>query len=120
MANMRKLKRRGTLGAPPPIEEASSNLDQPETAPAPPTQQFDRKVKEPAARHSVDAKPEAEALIPPIIDGRTLRRKGRTVQFNARVTPEFHQRIFRLVAAEERPAVDILEDMLCLYEARVR
>jgi hypothetical protein len=126
MANMSKLKRRGTLGAPPSVEEASSNLEQPETAPAPAAEveskpvsikaekPATKKIKTPAATSAPTPKQEE----PPIIDGRTLRRKGRTVQFNARVTPEFHQRMFRLVAAEDRPAVDILEDMLALYEAQ--
>ena len=35
MADLSKLKRRSTLGAPPPPAEASMNLEAPETAPLP-------------------------------------------------------------------------------------
>jgi len=92
MPDVTKLKQRSTLGEPPFFEEASGNLRQLETAPT----------------H------------PPVVNGRTVRRKGRTKQFNVRVTPDFHCQMFGLIAAEDRPAVDILEAVLALYEARDR
>jgi hypothetical protein len=63
MADLSKLRRRNTLGAPPPLEEANQNLQTSEIAAA---------VMRPAAL------PHEEHHR---IDGRSLRRTGRTVQF---------------------------------------
>ena len=38
MADLSKLKRKSSLGAPPPVTEASGNLDAPESAPAAPVE----------------------------------------------------------------------------------
>ena len=107
MADVSKLKRR-TLGAPPPPTEASTNLQQPEVAPAPPPYPaFDG----PAAR-----KPPLETVRYHRRDGRSLRRSNRVVQFATRVTPEFDQRIRAIAEREGLLIVEVLERALDAYE----
>lgn len=91
MADASKLKRKGTLGAPPPIEEASNNLQAPEATP-PTTGK---------------------------IDARSLRRSGRTMQFATRVSPEFDARIRRIAQREGLLLVEILEKALDVYEKQL-
>lgn len=91
MADASKLKRKGTLGAPPPIEEASNNLQAPEATPP----------------------------ITGKIDARSLRRSGRTMQFATRVSPEFDARIRRIAQREGLLLVEILEKALDVYEKQL-
>jgi len=100
MADVSKLKGRSTLGAPPPLDEASNNLSAPEVAP----------VASPAQA------PAAASNDRP--DGRSTRRTNRTVQFATRVTPEFDRRVRAIAASEGRLLVEILERALDLYENR--
>jgi hypothetical protein len=111
MADLSKLKRRSTLGAPPPPAEASSNLEAAEIAvPAPPTMQ-------PAAERIAAAIPSSAGQGRRIRDGRSARRTGRTVQFATRVTPEFDEQ-FRAIAERDRLLhVELLEKSLSAYES---
>lgn len=96
MANLEKLKKRSALGAPPPIEEASRNLTAPEIAPASGS----------ASYQSAGSR----------IDGRSLRKTNRTVQFATKVTPDYDAK-FRAIAA--RDGLDfcvLLEKSLDAYE----
>jgi hypothetical protein len=111
MADLSKLKRRSTLGAPPPPAEASANLDAPEVAPPSP--------QEPIA-------PPSTSNLPSLAmgegrrsrDGRSARRTGRTIQFATRVTPEFDEH-FRAVAERDGLLhVELLERALSAYESR--
>ncbi|MFM0334755.1 hypothetical protein [Paraburkholderia strydomiana] len=96
MADFSKIQkaRRSSLGKPPAIEEASQNLQAPETAPA-----------APAKAH-------------PRIDGRSARRSNRTIQFATRVTPEFDERIRAIAIREGKLLVQILEEALDAYEGK--
>ena len=49
MADLTKLKRRSSLGEPPPLAEASANLEAPETPPVVPTPVWRMTVVRPAA-----------------------------------------------------------------------
>jgi hypothetical protein len=98
MADLSKLKRRHTLGDPPPIEEASQNLQAPETAAA---------VMQPAAL------PYEEHHR---IDGRSLRRTGRTVQFATKVSVEFDDKLRRIAQRDRLLLVEVLERALEAYE----
>lgn len=82
------------LGTPPPLEEASPNLEAPEHAPAAP-------------------------LVPPHvrIDGRSLRRSHRTIQFATRVSPEFDERVRMIAQRDGLMLVEVLEKALDAYEA---
>ena len=91
MADASKLRRKGTLGAPPRIEEASENLQAPETT----------------------------AVVTGRIDARSLRRSGRTMQFATRVSPEFDARIRRIAQREGLLLVEILEKALDAYEKQL-
>lgn len=91
MADVSKFKRR-SLGTPPPLEEASANLQAPEIAPAP--------VVSPPAR----------------LDGRSARRTNRTLQFATRVTPEWDARLRALAQRDGLMLVEVLERALALYE----
>jgi len=102
MADVNKLKsRRNALGAPPAIEDASPNLEAPETAPAQPAQQ--------------------QAVYGRIgdghIDGRTMRKSNRTEQFATRVTPEFNHQIRAIAMRDGLLLVEVLERALVTYEA---
>lgn len=102
MADLSRLKKRNTLGEPPTIEEASQNLSSPEVAPV---------VTPP-----LDDKPGAPGTAR--IDGRSLRRTNRTVQFATKVTPEYDEK-FRSIAAQD--GLDfcvLLEKMLSAYEKK--
>jgi hypothetical protein len=113
MADLSKLKRRSTLGAPPPPAEASSNLEAAEIVlPAP---------------HPVPLATERTAASIPspagqgrrLRDGRSARRTGRTVQFATRVTPDFDER-FRAIAERDRLLhVELLEKSLAAYESSI-
>jgi hypothetical protein len=108
MANLTKLKRRSSLGAPPPLAEASPNLEAPETAPPPPAPRM-AVVRPPAARAG-------EGMIVPRRDGRSARRSGRTLQFATRVSPEFDNRLRAIAEREGKLLVEVLEDALDAYE----
>lgn len=102
MADLSKLKRRSTLGAPPPPAEASANLDAPEVAP-PSTPNLPSLAMGEGRRSR---------------DGRSARRTGRTIQFATRVTPEFDEH-FRAVAERDGLLhVELLERALSAYESR--
>jgi hypothetical protein len=107
MADVSKLKRR-TLGVPPPPTEASTNLQQPEVALAPPPS--------PALAAPAAPKPPLEAVGYHRRDGRSLRRSNRVVQFATRVTPEFDQRIRTIAEREGLLIVEVLERALDAYE----
>ena len=51
------------------------------------------------------------------IDGRSLRRTHRTVQFATRVSPEFDTRIRQIAMRDQLLLVEILERALDAYEA---
>ena len=115
MADASKLKqlRRSGLGSPPPVEEARADLEpeqertgdngRPETAQRRPMGEEHSLI----ARHAMASR----------IDGRTLRRSGRTVQFATRVSPEFDERIREIARREGMLLVEVLEQALKAYEA---
>jgi hypothetical protein len=106
MADLTKLKRRNTLGEPPTPEEASPNLTAPEIAPVHP-----RPAKAPASSESRRASHEGR------IDGRSLRKTGRTVQFATRVSEDFDDRLRRIAQRDGIKLVEVLERALDAYEA---
>ena len=120
MANLSKLKRRNTLGAPPPLEEASQNLQAPEIAPV---------VTAPAVLSRVEAVPVGTLVGAPQddtaqprdaqyrIDGRSLRRTGRTLQLATRVSWEFDDKLRRIAQRDGLKLVEVLEQALEAYEA---
>lgn len=88
---MSKLKkpRKSRFGeAPPPIDDVPGNLNAPETAPF------------------------GEVRPANKIDGRSLRAKGRTVQFATRVTPDWKSRLERLAKDSGSSYIEILEQAL--------
>jgi hypothetical protein len=108
MADLTKLKRRSSLGAPPPLAEASPNLEAPEIAPPPePQVQRTAVVRPPPA-------PAGEGL--PRRDARSARRSGRTLQFATRVSPEFDNRLRSIAERERKLLVEVLEEALDAYE----
>lgn len=96
MADVSRLKRaRSGLGAPPPADEARTDLA--ESPPPPPPSPVPADV----AR----------------IDGRSLRRSHRTLQFATRVSPEFDARIRQIAVRDRLLLVEVLEQALDAYEA---
>ena len=110
MADASKLKglRRSGLGIPPPQDEARLDL-----APEPP------RATLPSTRSATASPPRTEAAAPQSsrMDGRTMRRSGRTVQFATRVSPEFDERIRQIAMREGLLLVEVLERALDAYEA---
>jgi hypothetical protein len=100
MADVSKLKRR-SLGAPPPLEEASTNLRAPEVAPA---------IQTPAATNTAPM---------PRLDGRSARRTNRTLQFATRVTPEWDAELRALAQRDGLMLVEVLERALELYKKQL-
>lgn len=128
MADITKLRPRSRLGAPPPLTEASPNLEAPEIAPAPVTE----RPGAPTASQAAASPPTRRAAPMPRAsagggegthprrDGRRARRTGRTVQFATRVSPEFDDRV-RVIAEEENILlVEVLERALDAYETARR
>ena len=109
MADVSKLKARRTLGTPPPLAEASRNLDRPEMSGEPRDE-----VSEVPARLRQPPSPADE----PRLDGRSMRRTNRTVQFATRVTPEFDRRVRAVAMKEGLLIVEVLERALQAYESQ--
>ncbi len=112
MADASKLKglRRSGLGVPPPADEARIDLA-PEPSRDMPSSTGSTAVVQPPRRT------EAAASQPVRMDGRTMRRSGRTVQFATRVSPEFDERIRQIAMREGLLLVEVLERALDAYEA---
>ena len=108
MADFSNLKRRRTLGAPPPPAEASTNLDRPE-APA-------AESRDEGGASAAPASHASERALEGRIDGRSMRRTNRTVQFATRVTPEFDRRVRAIAMEEGLLIVEVLEKALNAYE----
>jgi len=106
MADFKSIRRHRTLGAPPPLEEASLNLDAPEVAP------FSAPV--PIMARRGEGAPTSARRAP---DGRSLRRSGRTLQFATRVSPEFDAKLRHSAERDDLLLVEVLEKALELYEA---
>lgn len=110
MADASRLKgiRRQGLGVPPSADEARVDLAPAPTEPLPTLKQA---IPVPT---SVPAPPVIS--LQPRIDGRTLRRSGRTVQFATRVSPEFDNRVRQLAMRDGLLLVEVLERALEAYE----
>ena len=119
MADLSKLRRRNTLGAPPPLEEASQNLQAPEIAPVmePPAEVPHRATvpsQEPAsAPENATPQPPHQQLR---IDGRSMRKTGRTIQLATRVSWEFDEKLRSIAQRDGLKLVEVLEQALEAYE----
>lgn len=109
MTDFSKLKGRRTLGTPPSPAEASTNLARPEA----PSEQRDEIGGIPMSL----VRP-ARIASEGRIDGRSLRRTNRVVQFATRVTPEFDQRVRAIATEEGLLIVEVLEKALQMYESQ--
>jgi hypothetical protein len=118
MADISKLKRRNTLGAPPPLEEASRNLSAPEIAPV--VERADNPSDAPAlsSRRAGTTGRAREVVTPPPIriDGRGLRKTGRTLQLSTRVSWEFDEKLRQIAQRDGLKLVEVLEMGLDAYE----
>lgn len=107
MADLSKLKhmkgRRGELGVPPTLAEASDNLTAPEIAPA-------------ATISTVS--PTAPSSEYHRVDGRSARKTHRTIQFATRVSPEFDRRLREVAQRERMLLVEVLEQSLELFDQK--
>jgi hypothetical protein len=112
MADLTKLKRRSSLGDPPPLAEASPNLKAPETAP-PQAPDAAKPVRSMTVVRPVNSWAGEGA---PRRDGRSARRSGRTLQFATRVSPEFDNRLRSIAERDNKLLVEVLEEALEAYE----
>ena len=130
MAEIQKRSRPRTnpLGAPPTPEETRGNLMEPEVAPAPVAASL-QAVPKPAPAESVQPEIQEEPKEAvrtkrrpsreDSIDGRSLRRTGRTEQFSTRVHPDFKKRLYKLAKQTGKNYNVILEESLDLYLTRM-
>lgn len=117
MADASKLRglRRGGLGTPPPLDEARIDLalapQQERVEPLP------QRVanSEPPPQHTAASTTRSARL-----DGRTMRRSGRTVQFATRVSPTFDERVRQIAIRDGMLLVEVLEHALDAYEQNRR
>jgi len=86
MADLSKLRKK-SFGIPPALSDAGDNLNAPETAPS-----------------NSD------------VDGRSLKKTGRTEQLATRVTADFHRKVKMLGARDKLKMVELLEIAIALYE----
>ena len=126
----RSRPRPNPLGAPPTPDETRGNLMEPEVAPAPKAASL-QVIAEPELtmaparpeksleESSRDARPSRRAPRDESIDGRTLRRTGRTEQFSTRVHPDFKKRLYKIAKQTGKNYNVILEESLDLYLERV-
>ncbi len=113
MADASRLKslRRPGLGPPPSADEARNDL----ASVAPPATTSERE----AGFDQAPPPPTTAAAVRPArLDGRTLRRSNRTVQFATRVSPEFDERIRQTALRDGLLLVEVLERALEAYEQR--
>jgi hypothetical protein len=114
MADLSKLRRRSTLGAPPPVTEASTNLDSPEAVlPSLPRMAEPTAIapSHPAGQGQGQGQGRRR-------DGRSARRTSRTVQFATRVSPAFDERLRDIAERDGLLLVEVLERALDAYEAQ--
>ena len=105
-SKLRGLKRSG-LGAPPAQDEARTDLNPMAHEPA--------ASSEAAPPESISRQPEPEKASSRL-DGRSMRRSGRTVQFATRVSPDFDHRVRRIAIRDRLLLVEVLERALDAYE----
>jgi hypothetical protein len=119
MADLSKLKRRSTLGAPPPLEEASQNLKAPEIAPVVTSEPMAPQASAtPPERPRSAGKPrEVGHPHKTRLDGRSLRKTGRTLQFATRVSWEWDDKLREIAQRDGLKLVEVLERGLEAYEA---
>jgi hypothetical protein len=118
MADFGKVRR--NLPSPPPMEEASQNLQAPEVAPIAPERPQSAPLADPEPEveaTGVERQPETPRARR---DGRTLRRTNRTIAFATRVSAEWDDRIRDIAERDGLKLVEVLEKALDAYENRRR
>ncbi len=116
----RKTPRKNPLGTPPTVEQARDNLNEPETAPAIDTSvnvaPVVKKVtpKNPKKGGAATGTKRTEQRV----DGRSLRKTGRTEQFATRVSPDFKKELYSVAQMTGKNYNVILEESLELYKQK--
>jgi hypothetical protein len=114
MADFSNLKKPATgsrLGSPP--TESIPVADTPENTPAPASADISKSTPKSKAVDAVSTSTRDAR-----IDGRSLRRSSRVVQFATRVTPEFDQEIRAIAQRDGLMIVEVLEKALAIYKNR--
>jgi hypothetical protein len=83
-------KARRRLPPPPPLEEGAAGIEQTPPSPA----------------------PAPVAVAEPILDGRSMRATGRTMQLNIKITPEVKTTILRLAKERGQLVTEVIEDAI--------
>ncbi len=108
MADASKLKglKRTGLGVPPASDEARTDLN--------PTTREEQTATQVDSSLLVTYQTSPQ----PRLDGRSMRRSGRTVQFATRVSPDFDERIRHIAMRDGLLLVEVLERALKTYEQK--
>ena len=98
-----KLKRR--LPAPPPAGEGAAGIENPQ-----PEQEAAPLSGAPVAAQ--EPMPSPAPATTPVLDGRSLRATGRTMQLNIKVTATVKAEILRLAQERKQLVAEVIEDAI--------
>lgn len=82
--------------------------------------EIDVTTLKPSSRRAHEERAELEARGLSKVDGRTLRRRGRTVTFSTKTTPDTIKAIQRIAMAENLTMVEVLERAIEIYAKSLR
>ena len=117
MADASKLRSRRKPSAPPPPDDVNPQF----TDPAPESAATPEPGPAAPKAESVREETQSAAALPPSahsqrVDGRTLRRSGRTLQFATRVSADWDGRLREAAQARGMLLVEVLEQSLAAWE----
>ena len=84
------------------------------------TGEIDVSTLKPPSRKAHLERGEAETEALSKVDGRTLRRRGRTETFSTKTTPDVIQTLQRIAMAEDISMVEVFERALEAYDRALR
>ncbi|MDF1482030.1 hypothetical protein [Extensimonas sp. H3M7-6] len=112
MADVSKFKSKGAtrFGAPPPIDEASTNIFVPEVAAV-----QDAPKSEPVIQQATEPVKTAIQSGVRRRDGRALRRTGRVIPFSTRVSQDFDDLVRDIAEQNDLLIIEVLENAMEAY-----
>lgn len=85
-----------------------------------PVGEIDMATLRPTSRKAHDERADLEAKALGKVDGRTLRRRGRTETFSTKTTREIIETVQRIAQAEGVPMVEVFEEAIKAYDRALK
>ncbi len=82
--------------------------------------EIDMNALRPTSRKAHEAREDAENAALGKVDGRTLRRRGRTETFSTKTTRDVIEMVQRIARAENMTMVEVFEAAMKAYDHRLR